>query len=253
MSRLASTFEQAGVWDAFSEREARRVEATLGYVPEVETVLDVGCGDGRFLHSLAGRAKTACGVDLSFEAVRRVTTARVQGSAVALPFRAGAFDLVTATEILEHLPGPALEDALGEMVRVSRRFVLVSVPFRENLREELCRCAGCGEVFHRYGHLHSFERGRLEAPSPALRLERMGTMVPIRKSRPLALLYWLQHRFGARYQWDANVRCPTCGGEAARPAGNLLGRLAQKVIWRVDRSLPRVEDGWLVALYRKAA
>jgi hypothetical protein len=52
----------------------------------------------------------------------------VWASGAALPFLDGAFDIVTAHDTLEHIP-PALRRAcLDEIVRVARRFVIVSGP-----------------------------------------------------------------------------------------------------------------------------
>jgi SAM-dependent methyltransferase len=47
-------------------------------------------------------------------------------SAYDLPFEDGSFDCVCALEVLEHLERP--RDALTELSRVSRRWLLVSVP-----------------------------------------------------------------------------------------------------------------------------
>ena len=51
----------------------------------------------------------------------------VAGSAYDLPFADDSFDLVSAIEVFEHLERP--ERALAEMARVSRRGILLSVPW----------------------------------------------------------------------------------------------------------------------------
>jgi SAM-dependent methyltransferase len=57
----------------------------------------------------------------------------VRADVVALPFRAGAFDAVKATEILEHVPDPAA--ALRECARVLHAggHLVLTVPFLERL------------------------------------------------------------------------------------------------------------------------
>ena len=90
-------------------------------------VLDVGCGTGDFLRLLAPIVSPgkAVGLDLSetmiAEAVQRSAenlanlSFRV-GSALELPFRAGSFDRILATQVLLHVPDPW--KALAEMKRV---------------------------------------------------------------------------------------------------------------------------------------
>lgn len=90
-------------------------------------VLDIGCGTGDFLRLIAPIVSPgkAVGLDLSetmiAEATRRSTeelgnlSFRV-GSALDLPFQAGTFDRVTATQLLLHVPDPW--KALAEMKRV---------------------------------------------------------------------------------------------------------------------------------------
>ena|SRR5215472_3784293 len=90
-------------------------------------VLDIGCGTGDFLRLMAPIVSPAkaVGLDLSetmiAEATRRSTeelgnlSFRV-GSALELPFQAGTFDRVTATQLLLHVPDPW--KALAEMKRV---------------------------------------------------------------------------------------------------------------------------------------
>ena len=50
----------------------------------------------------------------------------VQGDAVQMPFRNAAFDGVSLLEVLEHVGDPGA--AIGEAVRIARRFVIVTVP-----------------------------------------------------------------------------------------------------------------------------
>ena len=52
----------------------------------------------------------------------------VLGSVTALPFENNSFDVVCAFEVLEHLPFKEFEKALGEIVRVARTHVVLSLP-----------------------------------------------------------------------------------------------------------------------------
>jgi ubiquinone/menaquinone biosynthesis C-methylase UbiE len=100
--------------------------APLGLCPGLN-VLDVGCGTGDFLRLLAPIVAPgkAVGLDLSetmiAEAVQRSAENRENlsfrlGSALELPFPAGSFDRILATQVLLHIPDPWT--ALAEMKRV---------------------------------------------------------------------------------------------------------------------------------------
>ena len=85
-------------------------------------VLDVGAGDGRFLAfyaSLFPAGTRLVGCELSLVRARRLAAHGfrvVVAAAEALPFREGAFDLVTLMEVIEHTRSPAR--ALDEARRV---------------------------------------------------------------------------------------------------------------------------------------
>jgi SAM-dependent methyltransferase len=115
-------------WRVYPERFAR-IEAL---VPDGAWVLDVGCGVGVLLERLR-RARDArvYGVDLSPAAVTLLASRGIVGAAAAagaLPFGAATFDVVIATELLEHLADPAA--AMHELVRCLRPGgrLIVTVP-----------------------------------------------------------------------------------------------------------------------------
>lgn len=86
-------------------------------------VLDVGCGTGANLEELARDAIPA-GVDVSMEAIRlcrrRRQSRTVVGSAVALPFPDGRFDVVVSCDVLCHKSIPDKGVVLHEARRVLR-------------------------------------------------------------------------------------------------------------------------------------
>jgi 8-oxo-dGTP pyrophosphatase MutT (NUDIX family) len=91
------------------------------YLQPGARVVDVGCGPGRDLLSLAERGFWAAGVDRSAgmlrQALARGAKALVQADARALPFASGAWDGVWACASLLHLPKSELPAALTETRR----------------------------------------------------------------------------------------------------------------------------------------
>lgn len=86
-------------------------------------ILDCGCGTGANIRIL-GRYGQASGFDLTWrglEFARDYGLRRVaQASATHIPFRTGAFHLVTAFDLLQVLPDEMEAQALAEMYRVLR-------------------------------------------------------------------------------------------------------------------------------------
>ncbi len=95
------------------------------------SILDAGCGTGINL-ALLSEFGSVLGVDRSEEAIRfchlRQATNVRQAELEALPYGEATFDLVTALDVLEHIPNDG--QALGEIARVCRPggYVLITVP-----------------------------------------------------------------------------------------------------------------------------
>lgn len=104
----------------------------IGRTQGASSVLEVGCGEGYMQQALMRylfTERVAFDIDAPIVAeARRIApeSRYLVADGQSLPFPDGRFDVVMATEVLEHVPDPAR--ALAEMRRVSRRYVLVSVP-----------------------------------------------------------------------------------------------------------------------------
>ena len=97
------------------------------------SLLDAGCGEGLSIQKLNRNAQIPLvfGIDLSFLAIqlaKKINTqsAFIQSSVLNLPFKNESFNVVICLEVLEHLEKP--EQSLREILRVSDRFILLSVP-----------------------------------------------------------------------------------------------------------------------------
>jgi SAM-dependent methyltransferase len=109
------------------------IEALLARtpLPPRPRILDAGCGTGGNLQRYA-RIGDVSGVDPSLEAVRfchgRGLTSVEQAGLEDLPFEDKSFDLISATDVLEHIA--AEQDALRELWRVAApgAALLLTVP-----------------------------------------------------------------------------------------------------------------------------
>jgi len=96
------------------------------------SVLDVGCGDGRLLGLLDSSIELRKGVDLSEEAIRfaKAFHPDVHYEVTDVQSVEGQFDVVTMIEVLEHIPDeviPSFVEAAFSKLRPGGMF-LVSVP-----------------------------------------------------------------------------------------------------------------------------
>lgn len=103
--------------------------------PEVASLLDIGCADGRFVHAAVGRGVDAWGVDHSARLVDlgndRYGGARLSCLTIDdLTTRGEQFDAVSLFEVIEHVADPllVLRDAL-RLLR-PRGIVVISTPNR---------------------------------------------------------------------------------------------------------------------------
>jgi len=130
------------------------------------SLLDVGCGEGVLAQRLARRLqpRRVVGVDLQEDSIQagwaRHGAPNLEyraAPAESLPFGTGEFDMVSAIEVLEHVPDP--RTTLSEMARCAQRYLLVSVP-REPLWRALnmARGAYLSHLGNTPGHLNHWSR-----------------------------------------------------------------------------------------------
>jgi ubiquinone/menaquinone biosynthesis C-methylase UbiE len=102
---------------------ASEVSAFVGTGRHRNTLVDVGCGTGRYLRQLADQFNHSIGVDVS-ERMLAIASQYASGrrllraEATSLPLPSSSADLVLSTRVLSHVRRP--EQAIAEMARVLR-------------------------------------------------------------------------------------------------------------------------------------
>jgi hypothetical protein len=134
---------------------------------EPRRVLEVGIGRGYLSHLFERDGVEAVRMDID-----PALGPDVVGDVRRIPMEDGAVDVACAFEVLEHIPFGEVRGALAELMRVSRKGVVVSVPDDRGAFPFLLSVPGVG-------------RYRFLVPKP----------------RPL-----LSHAFDGEHYWELNTR-----------------------------------------------
>lgn len=132
------------------------------------SVLDVGCGRGDFLklinldYQISGTEVNKERADYCNQALGQEAV-KVDNLDERLDFEDGSFDTVICLEVLEHLVDP--QKALKELVRISRKRIIITVPFNENI--QWCRCVHCARWTPVSGHLHTLNKENIRGIIPS--------------------------------------------------------------------------------------
>jgi ubiquinone/menaquinone biosynthesis C-methylase UbiE len=126
-------------FDPLEKRAIGRLLTKAEATDPIRTVLDVPCGTGRISEMLLKRGYTVTCGDISpamlAAAQKRLSSYRsdqvryVASDVYALEFPDGAFDCVTSIRLFQHLTSEERGQALRELARVSKRYVIAGVVF----------------------------------------------------------------------------------------------------------------------------
>lgn len=168
--------QQDKIWDHLQNDEnpdqffsVARQRFMMKHLAKESTVLNIGVGSGVLERLGCAKGIEMYSLDPSERAIERLRQTlgmghRAQsGYAQAIPFDADIFDAVVLSEVLEHLDDDVLNASLEEVRRVLKPsgFLLVSTPYRENLATSTAVCPSCGTVFHKVGHVRSFDKTQM--------------------------------------------------------------------------------------------
>jgi SAM-dependent methyltransferase len=191
-----NTFDKYGSTNPVVKRLMAGFEGTLEQLftrAAPASILDIGCGEAVLTAQWAARLGSGrvVGVDLddpklaaewALRGGRANLELRTLDVTGGLPYADGEFDLVCATEVLEHVPGP--EAVVAEMARVAGRHLLVSVPHEPLWRMlNVARGAYVTDLGNTPGHINHWSKRGFVAM-----LARHGEVVEARSPFPWTML-----------------------------------------------------------------
>ncbi|MFM9912808.1 MAG: class I SAM-dependent methyltransferase [Methylophilaceae bacterium] len=132
------------------------------------SVMNVGIGKAILENKLLQLGCTVSSLDPDATSVERLHSSNIdakQGYIEQIPFADKSFDIVFASEVLEHLSDEQLASGIQEIQRVLKPggLFIGTTPFEEDLKVSIVVCPHCGDIFHRWGHLQSFSSSQLKS------------------------------------------------------------------------------------------
>lgn len=258
-------YEQQGPW-LRKKAGQERLNKIVDVIPsDVQTVLDIGCGNGYLINFLLEnkKYKKLVGLDISSKALRYIKTEKILGDIINLPFQEDSFDLIVCSEIIEHLTEEDFIKAISEVQRVSKKYILITVPNKEILEHSFVRCPDCHCCFNSDFHMRNFNKKKLEVLFDNFMPINIKELCP--KARKcyssflmLIRLYCQNWKNPVNFP-NINFICPQCHHQFVYKTNASLNIKYKKSIkhkiwnsFKFLRTIPWTwKNGSLIALYKK--
>ena len=263
-------YEQSILWDCnFLEipAEKERLEKIIKIIPsDVQTILDVGCGNGVFVNTLTdilpGRFDRIVGVDSSKEALKFVKVEKYGANISSLPFTNKSYDLLTSLEVLEHLSQEDFKKGILELQRVAKKYIIITVPNEEDLEHSLVICPECNCWFNPSFHVRSFDSSVLNNMFNNYKLINIKEIGPVIEYRLYPSLLYSFYRNWRKMLPPKTSICPQCGFQHREifmdiDSPKVSNYFLLKSIFLFIKSLGKLfyplkrKRRWLLALYEK--
>lgn len=238
------------------ETVSGRARLTAKAVPsDTHTILEVGSGDGLIIKALRKAGHDPVALDISQSALKYIQGSKlVQATGNQLPFPSNSFDLVLACELLEHLPISLYLDVLDEIARVTKRYVIITVPYREKLEWNYARCPACGCIFNGSYHVRSFREKDIKSLFKKFKCASLkGIVNVLHPDRTISLELFIRHKLAAEYlYYGPSIICPVCLSTVdKRPKRNWIGWIASGMRYFYRMIYRKKIPLWYLAVYEK--
>lgn len=207
-------YRQDDMWGKSAEEYQRQVlKDIISLIPEnTESILDVGCGDGHITNYLPETIRVI-GLDISESALKHVKREVVIGDITRLPFPDKSIDLVMANDVLEHIVDSDYFNAIKELQRVAKKYLLITLPYNEDYQSRLAKCAECGCVYHINWHQRTYTLQNVlnlaSGDKWSVREVRFSGDNTLPLHDPTQEL---KHEMGIFDLWQGSI-CPKCGSD----------------------------------------
>lgn len=246
-------------WDTYglTADYAERIKVVNDLVPSnVQNLLDVGCGKGEIINYITMNRNINCtGCDSSIEALKYIKCNAVAIRLPYIPFSDRSYDLIICLQVLEHLDNPEYRASLLEIQRVANKYIIIGVPYKENLLTKQARCMACGKISHVDGHVRSFNENSMNMLLDEFVLERK-ELCGILQKRQTRIGILAKQKIAGHYYRPSFFNCPHCGSDHICPVQQdnffksgivRICDFLNSMILAVKSEMPY----WFIALYKR--
>lgn len=244
-----------------------RIYATIDLIPDdVKLMADIGCGNGVFIKNITQKRSNirTVGIDRSEEALKYVDGEKLVGDISDIPAQSDSYDCVTCLQVLEHIPTNNYNLALAELSRVSRKYIIIGVPYKEKIEQNVTECPQCKTIFNVNLHLRSYNDVDMENLFKGFGYD-LAKKINVVKTKEYVLLTTLikiKRYFSEKEKKSfKSPICPLCGFKNASfemqketnatiTKSNSLVKYLRYVIEKISPTVDR-NGYWIMALYEK--
>lgn len=242
-----------------SDSEQKRTEDLVRLIRVIpnkrQSALDIGARDGHFSKLLTEFYEDVTALDLEKPSISHNNIHCEQGDITSLDFSDNSFDLVFCAEVLEHIPSLLLEKACSELSRVSREFLIIGVPYKQDIRIGRTTCYTCRQMNPPWGHVNSFDRKRLIGLFPLFDINEMSFIGEIDASTNFLSTFFMDLAGNPYGTYSQEEVCIHCGKKLKNPPQRTL---SQKVFTRVAfkmrtclKPFYKTHPNWIHLLFKK--
>lgn len=261
-------YESAEFWEGDKLQDPAnqlRIKFTSDYIPSnVTSIADIGCGNGVFVNYLKENKPhlDIVAVDRSLTALKFVKTNKIEAAINDIPLNDISYDCVSCLEVLEHLPVPIYKQSLKELSRISKKYVIISVPFEEEIEANHNQCPSCKTIFNYDLHMRRYDADIIENLMNEFgfrceKMDKLGEMINFKGHYTFRKIFY-KNQFR---QWRSPI-CPVCGyskrneevssnnveNSSSKPERSLISYFSvlPKLFWPKEKKYY-----WIIALYKK--
>jgi hypothetical protein len=203
----------------------------------LSTLLDVGARNGYISSLLTSYFKTVTALDLEKPDLNNENIFCFRGDVTQLEFPDDSFDVTLCCEVLEHIPPKLLSKACEEIIRVSRHFIVIGVPYKQDLRCGRTTCLSCKRKNPPWGHVNSFNEDKVKKLFRLLSLESVSFVGKGGWGKTNVMSVLLMDIAGNPWgTYDQEEICLRCGRKLLPAANrNLFQKICSKLAFLLNR------------------